>query len=75
MSLILYSTDGCHLCEEARALAHGLGLEVQVRDIMDDQTWLDAYRVRIPVVARHDGAELGWPFDARQLEDFARGAH
>ncbi|WP_341504102.1 glutaredoxin family protein [Gallaecimonas sp. GXIMD4217] len=74
MTLILYSTDGCHLCDEAKALADGLALQLEVRDIMDQPAWLDAYRIRIPVLVRDDGAELGWPFDGDRLKEFAHGA-
>ena len=70
--LILYSTVGCHLCEQAQLLcAQTLGQPVQEVDIADDEDLLDRYGVRIPVLQRQDnGAELGWPFDADAIIHF-----
>ena len=74
-SLILYSTVGCHLCDQARELVWSLGTGAGERlrevDVADDPELLERYGVRIPVLTRTDtGAELGWPFDASVLENF-----
>lgn len=68
--LTLFHTDGCHLCEQAWALVEEAGLATTTRqcDIMDDVTWLDAYRVRIPVLRDETGRELGWPFTLVELQ-------
>lgn len=64
--LILYSTLGCHLCEQALGLLQQQGVQVEERDIVDAESWLQAYATRIPVVS--DGVrELDWPFDAQRL--------
>lgn len=61
----LYTTAGCHLCEQAQALiARTLGRPVPEVDIADDDELMARYGVRIPVLRRADGAELDWPFDA-----------
>ncbi|HEX5512887.1 MAG TPA: glutaredoxin family protein [Gammaproteobacteria bacterium] len=73
--LILYGTDGCHLCDQAsellaRPLAEGR-ITVTNTDILDDPALEERYGIRIPVV--QDAAsrqELGWPFDLDQLEEF-----
>ncbi|MFH7565270.1 glutaredoxin family protein [Oceanimonas smirnovii] len=72
MTLTLFSTDGCHLCEQARALLEqtGLAAQAEIKDIIDDEQWLEAYRIRIPVVRSTDGAELDWPFTADELLAF-----
>ncbi|WP_107852564.1 glutaredoxin family protein [Oceanimonas marisflavi] len=72
MSLTLFSTDGCHLCEQAWSLLEqtGLAAGTEIKDIIDNDQWLDAYRIRIPVVRRADGAELDWPFTADDLIAF-----
>jgi len=73
--LRLYSRPGCHLCEVATELLHDLGLgedteQVNIENRLDD---VRRYGNRIPVLQRVDsGAELAWPFDAEQLEAFAR---
>lgn len=61
--LILYGTEGCHLCEDAQAVLADIGVAWQDIDIADDDTLLARYDIRIPVLARQDtGAELNWPF-------------
>jgi glutaredoxin len=64
LTLILYTTDGCHLCEEAKALLLAAATRCSVRieevDIADDDRLLQRYGVHIPVIARQDnGRELG----------------
>ncbi|MCB2251034.1 glutaredoxin family protein [Pseudomonas chlororaphis] len=72
----LFGTLGCHLCELAEAELMPLvehGLMVELVDIAEDETLLEAYSLRIPVLRRVDnGAELGWPFDAEQVVAFLR---
>ncbi|MBY5920437.1 glutaredoxin family protein [Ferrimonas balearica] len=67
---VLFHTDGCHLCEQAQALLAEAGIAYRLADIVDDPEWVAAYGVRIPVIRRQDGAELGWPFDLAQLNAF-----
>ncbi|EIM1706336.1 glutaredoxin family protein [Aeromonas dhakensis] len=68
--LTLFHTDGCHLCEQAWGLVEQAGLAGRTRrcDILDDADWLEAYRVRIPVVRDETGRELGWPFTLAELQ-------
>lgn len=73
--LILYSTLGCHLCEQAVALSLPLleseGIALREVDIADDDALMEAYGIRIPVLREQSsGAELGWPFDAVQLRSW-----
>lgn len=82
--LTLYSTLGCHLCEEAlaivRPLLQAFDLELLECDIADSEALLAAYGVRIPVV-KLEGAtgDLGWPFTTAELtaylENPASDAH
>lgn len=75
IQIILYGTDGCHLCDEAYellmpAIAQGR-VNVSHKDILDDPALEERYAIRIPVI--QDAAsktELGWPFDPEQLEIF-----
>ncbi len=69
--ITLYSTWGCHLCEQAQALLNDAGLtgRLQVVDIVDDEQLFARYRLSIPVV-RCEDKELGWPFDAVGLADW-----
>ncbi len=67
-SLTLYSTDGCHLCENAERLLRSMPelrrVTVDVIDIADDEALFARYGASIPVVATRAGAELAWPFNA-----------
>jgi hypothetical protein len=73
--LTLYSTAGCHLCEEAEALlasalARGTGRPWVIVDIAEDDALFARYGWHIPVLRRADGEELRWPFDADALRAF-----
>lgn len=71
MDIRLYGTACCHLCEEAQAILHGLGIRAEHVDIAGDDELLEKYGIRIPVLKRVDtGAELGWPFDAEAVARF-----
>lgn len=67
-SLILYSTEGCHLCESAERLLRSMPelrrTTVDVVDIVNDDALFSRYGTMIPVVATVAGAELAWPFNA-----------
>jgi Glutaredoxin-like domain (DUF836) len=74
----MYSTLGCHLCEEAEAIllpllaearVSGIEIEIEVIDIAEEDL-IDTYGTRIPVLRCVDsGVELDWPFDAGQVKE------
>ena len=70
MSLILFSSPGCHLCEQAEHMLDYLDVSFEMADISSDVNLVRLYGIRIPVLKRDDGAELGWPFDAFDVERF-----
>ena len=67
----LYTTLGCHLCEDAYALLKQQGVGIEKVEIADDDELFERYCLRIPVVGHRagcqEGDELDWPFDASQL--------
>ena len=66
----LYTTSGCHLCEQAEKLLAQAGLAFDAVEIADDPALLERYGVRIPVLRRRDtGEELNWPFNAVALHE------
>ncbi|MCL9783109.1 glutaredoxin family protein [Vibrio sp. S4M6] len=71
MTLKLYSTEGCHLCELAFGLISelNLGLKVEIVDIAFDDKLFERYGVTIPVLS-YGASELGWPFDSIQLQQW-----
>lgn len=73
ISCILYSTDGCHLCDVATAIIAKSGLPISLTtiDIMDDDALVKHYKNSIPVLKRVDnGNLLYWPFAQQQLKEF-----
>lgn len=71
MTFELYSTWGCHLCEQAEQMLQQTDRAVsfQVLDIVDHPALFEQYRLLIPVLACVEtGETLGWPFDQAQLE-------
>jgi glutaredoxin len=72
MELILYTTEGCHLCEDAHELLLSIAdrhpLHLQLQEIGDDDELVARYGIRIPVVRFTDNTELGWPFTEAELE-------
>lgn len=72
--LVLYSTSACHLCEQALALFAQLDdpSRLTVIDIVDDEDLMQRYAIRIPVLglAGQPEHDLGWPFDALQLQEW-----
>ncbi|OMH38735.1 glutaredoxin family protein [Motiliproteus sp. MSK22-1] len=76
--LLLYTTTGCHLCEIALQLILSsqktTEFQVELVEISDSESLVDQYGIRIPVVAdKKGGAELGWPFDYEQFQQFVDG--
>ena len=77
-SLLFYTTQHCHLCEQAESLLVSVAqslptpIEVEAVDIAyEDASIVERYGECIPVLCRtRDAAELGWPFDAKELADF-----
>jgi glutaredoxin len=57
LTLVLYSSPGCHLCDDARAVLERVGHPFEEVDIESDDALLARYLERIPVVALH-GTEL-----------------
>jgi hypothetical protein len=72
MTLLFYSTLGCHLCEEAETLLDVLktqrNVTVEAIDISTSAALVERYGIRIPVVKNQaTGEELDWPFGYDEL--------
>ncbi|GAB5498196.1 MAG: glutaredoxin family protein [Pseudohongiellaceae bacterium] len=70
--LVLYTTAGCHLCEQAAAILAELEARnlviVTAVDIASDEELVERYGIRIPVVRNEArGEEIGWPFSSEDL--------
>jgi hypothetical protein len=72
MTLLFYTTLGCHLCEEAETLLDVLKTQhpvtVEAIDISSSSALVERYGIRIPVVKnKATEEELGWPFGYDEL--------
>lgn len=76
--LNLYTTLGCHLCDQAAAMVAQQGasdLSLTLVEITESEALMEKYAVRIPVLKFQIGgndknAELAWPFTAEELKLF-----
>tara|TARA_B100000676_G_C17974981_1_gene785603 strand:+ start:597 stop:821 length:225 start_codon:yes stop_codon:yes gene_type:complete len=74
MSVVLYTTVGCHLCEQARELVSMVApdLTLTLVDVAEDDELLARYGERIPVLMK-ESRELGWPFGLLDVQQFLAG--
>ena len=79
MTFNLFTTDGCHLCEQAIGLFYYAKQQqliandttLKMIDIVDDDKLAERYGVSIPVLQHQvSKQELNWPFDLDGLVDF-----
>ena len=77
-SIKLFTTSGCHLCEQAASMVSYLlannpqmakKFQLKEVEIANDDELLEQYGVRIPVLLV-ENQELGWPFDFQELTDW-----
>ena len=71
----LYTTLGCHLCEEGALLlsevSNTLQLSITEVEIAEDDALIEQYGVRIPVIqASHRQTDLAWPFGLSELKNY-----
>ena len=70
--LKFFTTEGCHLCEQAEELLSALQPEhmfnLDVIDISVEQELVEKYGLSIPVLlSTENKEELYWPFDADDI--------
>ncbi len=76
---ILYGTEGCHLCDEARDMvdmvlsSQNSPIDYAYIDIIADDQLLDLYGESIPVIkATQSNRQISWPFDSLKLFEFLK---
>ncbi len=77
MGLILYTGQGCSLCDQAALLLEEVDKNaasmLKKVDVRTSSDLYHLYGARIPVLYREDiNSELPWPFDFFQLGEFLR---
>ncbi len=73
ISLKLYTTSNCHLCEQALEIIRQLNQlqSLELVEITDNDLLLTKYATRIPVLQRTDNLlELDWPFQLSDVDLF-----
>ncbi|TQV81575.1 glutaredoxin family protein [Aliikangiella coralliicola] len=74
----LYTTAGCHLCEQVEAMMEYLiqnddmvahNFDMLPVEIAGDEALVERYGIRIPVLASST-KELGWPFELEELREW-----
>ena len=61
--LILYTTNGCDVCDKARAELTAEGTEFEERNVMQKKEWFDdvlKHTIFVPMVVRDGKVEIGW---------------
>ena len=66
--LILYSKPGCHLCEGLQEKLEELPLELEVRDITQNEAWFQKYQYEVPVLCLPSNAQLDAQSDVSPAE-------
>jgi glutaredoxin len=73
LTIYLYTTSACHLCDSAIALLTetNTSFEVIPIEIANDDQLILQYGTRIPVLKRDDTQlELAWPFNLSDINAF-----
>lgn len=77
MQVVLYTRDGCHLCDEARAVVlaerEHTTFELVEVDIGSSDALVAEYGVRIPVVVIDGEEAFEYMVDAEVLAEIVRG--
>lgn len=73
----LFTTSGCHLCEQAEALLSAVmndTRQLHLEEISGSDDLMQKYGIRIPVLGAYTSAgewqELSWPFGVAEIETF-----
>jgi hypothetical protein len=70
-SVLLYSKEGCHLCDDAAEILGRVGSELGVAwskvDIERDPLLYEQFKYRIPVIEVVGGPTLDWPTTAERV--------
>lgn len=78
-TLILLTTEGCHLCDDAKHIVWSAidtnVVTLEEQDIADDPTLLAKYQWLIPVVTNpQTQRECRWPFGADDVQQLVSEA-
>ncbi len=73
MRLLLFGTEGCHLCDEAQALLNKNNIVAENIDISEHEVWQTRFATLIPVLYDVETqCYLNWRFDSPALLSFIK---
>ena len=61
--IILYTTPGCDVCDNARSDLKAAKVDFEERNVMKNKGWFDEalrYSVSVPILVQNRRAEVGW---------------
>ena len=61
--IILYTTPGCDVCDNARSDLKAAKVDFEERNVMKNKGWFDEalrYAVSVPILVQNGRAEVGW---------------
>ncbi len=61
--IILYTTPGCDVCDNARSDLKAAKVDFEERNVMKNKGWFDEalrYSVSVPILVQNGRAEVGW---------------
>lgn len=79
-TITLYTTLGCHLCDEAIIMAaqiiaeQNFNITIEPIDIINNNKLFNKYSHSIPVFCHNNGDELSYPFTRERLADWLKSA-
>lgn len=62
-SVILYTTPGCDVSDNARDGLKAEGIDFEERDVMKNKAWFDEalqHSIFVPILVWPDRVEIGW---------------
>ncbi|MBX3424740.1 MAG: glutaredoxin family protein [Pirellulales bacterium] len=71
--VVLYTRDGCHLCDEALAILQAQGLEPELVDVDADPVLRDQFHECVPVVEIDGTIRFRGRIEPRLLTRLLRG--
>ena len=69
--MLLYSRNDCPICEDVEETLLRLNIAFDFVDIDLDEMLRKKYHVKVPVLMNQKQQELNWPFNDKELLEFA----
>ncbi len=78
-TLVFYTRSGCHLCDVAKEqleqLRSRIPFEIEVRDVDQDEGWMDQFGDQVPVGVLDGRKVFKFRIDKNRLEKALQSTH